>query len=64
MKGNQRREEARGHEREREEMDYEWREGENMKNGVDGCSVTVGEKRQKSKEKKGIRDGGIEWRRN
>lgn len=27
-------------------MDYEWRGGENMKNGEDGCSETRGEKRR------------------
>ncbi len=42
----------------RKKMDYEWREGENMKNGEDGCSETRAEKRKKSKKKR-IRDGGI-----
>lgn len=43
-------------------MDYEWREGENMKNGEDGCSEMRAEKSKKSKKKR-IRDGGIKWKR-
>lgn len=38
-------------------MDYEWREGENMSNGEDGCSETRVEKRKgedRSQRKKGL----------
>lgn len=38
-------------------MDYEWREGENMKNGEDRCSETRGEKRKggdRSQRKNGL----------